>query len=308
MRILVAVTDTDWYEFLRSRTDLDEANFWQPSGSSTFRALGPGELMLFKLHAPRNHIVGGGFFSYFQVLPYRMAWNFFGPANGAPSMADMRRRIARYRKEPDEQRANFKIGCIMLTDIFFFEQADWIPVPEDFAPNIVRYKGYSLQEPAGKQLWDEVQLRLRSRVVADRPARHDPTSLYSDPVTTRRRLGQGSFRALVADTYEWRCAMTGEKAHPVLEAAHIVPVGEGGRHEVGNGLLLRSDVHHLFDDGYITVTPDYQVRVSGLLKEEFDNGEPYYPLRDQRIWLPPNEDLRPVRDYLDWHGQSVFKG
>jgi putative restriction endonuclease len=48
----------------------------------------------------------------------------------------------------------------------------------------------------------------------------------------------------------------------VLQAAHIRRVREGGTHGVDNGLLLRSDVHTLFDRGYLTVTPAYQLRVS----------------------------------------------
>lgn len=46
----------------------------------------------------------------------------------------------------------------------------------------------------------------------------------------------------------------GEKIPPVLQAAHIRPVTEGGRHRVDNGLLLRSDVHTLFDKGSLTTT------------------------------------------------------
>jgi putative restriction endonuclease len=131
--------------------------------------------------------------------------------------------------------------------------------------------------------------------------------MYGDPVPVRRRLGQGSFQMLVTDTYERRCAVTGERALPTLEAAHVLPVSEGGRHVVDNGLLLRSDVHRLFDRGYVTVTPDYQFRVSRRLKDEFDNGEPYYPFDGQRIWLPPEAE-RPGREFLEWHGDVVFRG
>ena len=77
MKALVAVTDSDWYRFLRSRPDLEEANFWQPSASTDFKALTPGEPMLFKLHAPDHFIVGGGFFAHFSRLPDRTAWEFF---------------------------------------------------------------------------------------------------------------------------------------------------------------------------------------------------------------------------------------
>ncbi len=47
-------------------------------------------------------------------------------------------------------------------------------------------------------------------------------------------------------------------------AAHIIPYGAGGKHEIPNGLLLRADIHKLFDRGYVTVTPKYRFRVSPL--------------------------------------------
>jgi putative restriction endonuclease len=83
--LVVAVTDSDWFEMLRHRTDLAEVNFWAPSGAN-FRALQPGELFLFKLHSPRNFIVGGGIFAYANTLPCSLAWEAFGEANGAISL------------------------------------------------------------------------------------------------------------------------------------------------------------------------------------------------------------------------------
>ncbi|WP_420969584.1 hypothetical protein [Bradyrhizobium sp. B120] len=52
----------------------DEVNFWQPSGTTQFRALQPAELFLFKLHAPNNFIVGGGIFGHASIAPLSLAW------------------------------------------------------------------------------------------------------------------------------------------------------------------------------------------------------------------------------------------
>jgi putative restriction endonuclease len=93
VNMVVAVTDGDWFETLSSHPDLGEANFWAPSPAS-FRALQPGELFLFKLHAPRNVIVGGGIFAYATVLPWSLASQAFGEANGARNPQEMRARIA----------------------------------------------------------------------------------------------------------------------------------------------------------------------------------------------------------------------
>jgi putative restriction endonuclease len=97
INLVVAVTDDDWFELLRRQPTLNEVNFWAPSAAN-FRALQPGELFLFKLHAPRNMIVGGGIFAYASSLPCSLAWEAFGEANGALSAQEMRARIARYRK------------------------------------------------------------------------------------------------------------------------------------------------------------------------------------------------------------------
>ena len=75
----------------------------------------------------------------------------------------------------------------------------------------------------------------------------DGTVMWSDPVAIRQRLGQGAFRIPVTDAYQHRCAITGEKALPALEAAHLKPVTEEGKHHIDNGLLFRSDIHRFFD-------------------------------------------------------------
>ena len=130
IRIVVAVTDGDWFEYLRSRPDLTEVNFWAPSGTP-FKALQPGELFLFKLHAPRNYIVGGGIFAYANSLPCSLAWEAFGDANGATSFSAMRTRIQKYRRADPHDRSDFLVGCRILTQPFFLEERHWIPVPTD---------------------------------------------------------------------------------------------------------------------------------------------------------------------------------
>lgn len=103
----------------------------------------------------------------------------------------------------------------------------------------------------------------------------------------RSRLGQGAFRVMVTDAYQRRCAVTGEKTLPVLEAAHIRPYALSGPNRVSNGLLLRSDLHTLFDLGYITVTPELRLLVSRRLREEWHNGLEYSDAKQSRNPLRP---------------------
>jgi putative restriction endonuclease len=126
-------------------------------------------------------------------------------------------------------------------------------------------------------------------------------------VVTLPRLGQGSFRVLVTDAYERRCSITGERVLPVLEAAHIKPYAEGGEHRVDNGLLLRSDLHKLFDEGYVTITTDRRVEVSRRIKEDWQNGREYYALHGQWLRGPVPGFPAPARHALEWHNTSRFR-
>lgn len=124
----------------------------------------------------------------------------------------------------------------------------------------------------------------------------------------RPRLGQGAFRVMVTDAYERRCVVTNERTLPVLEAAHIKPYSLTGKHEVSNGLLLRSDLHTLFDRGYVTVTRDNRLRVSGRIHDEFEYGRDYYALDGLEIRLPVPPNLSPSRELLEWHADTIFRG
>lgn len=69
MRLYIGVTDNDWFALHAGKQSVDEVNFWRPSPDATFKALQPGEILLFKLHSPDNCIAGDGFFTRFLQLP-----------------------------------------------------------------------------------------------------------------------------------------------------------------------------------------------------------------------------------------------
>jgi len=94
----------------------------------------------------------------------------------------------------------------------------------------------------------------------------------------------------------------------VLEAAHIKPYSENGPHRIDNGLLMRSDIHKLFDTGYLTITPQSHIEVSRRIKEEYDNGKYYYTLHGKEINRPERLIDQPSKEYLTWHNENRFKG
>jgi putative restriction endonuclease len=289
---------------------LGEVNFWSPS-ASTFRALQPGELFLFKLHSPDNFIVGGGIFAHANLMPCSLAWEAFGESNGAASLTQMRTRIAQYRKAEPNDRDDFVIGCRILTQPFFFDRSRWLPIPNSFALTTVTFKTYSTDDLEGRQLWQAVADRIASGGIAEPPQApygQLPASRYGEPILVRPRLGQGAFRMLVTDNYHRRCAISGERTLPALDAAHIRPFANGGEHETSNGILLRRDIHSLFDLGYVTISPDLKFEVSRKIREEYENGRFYYSLHGKEIHLPENSASWPDRLALSWHNENRFKG
>jgi len=195
-----------------------------------------------------------------------------------------------------------------LSQPYFFAPEEYASVPQDFAQQIVSGKGYDLTVGYGRALWDAVQLRLAAR----RPQPSSPASQISlalgTPHLVTPRLGQGGFRLSVLDAYGRRCAVTGERTLPALEAAHIVPFAAVQRHEIGNGVASRSDIHRLFDSGYVTIDTEHRFRVSRAIRDEFENGRDYYALHESVVRLPTDAANRPDLESLDWHASRVYLG
>lgn len=305
MKFFVGVTDNEWFKFLASLA-AREVNFWRPSGGDTFKAIPPGCPFLFKLHAPDNYIVGGGFFLKHETLPLSLAWDAFAENNGAADFAALRDAVNKYRGSNDLDPV---IGCTVLGDTFFLKPSEWIPIPKDWKPNIVRGKTYDTETPVGAELWLKVtEAILRAGAAPDEKLIRDaPTEGFGAEYLTRARLGQGAFRVLVTSAYERRCAVTGERVLPVLEAAHIKPYTKSGPHRVPNGLLLKSDIHILFDRGFMTVTPDLRVRVSPAIRHRFQNGRLYYAFDGRELaQIPKATSDQPSEEYLMWHNENVY--
>ena len=309
MNVYIYPTDRDWYSFLSLRRDLDEVNFWRPGGKQRFGLLTPGDLLLFRLGKPDNVIAGGGVYTHFSFAPLFQAWEAFGEKNGTASYNSFLDLVARYRKfeGPPDQVSSAIIGCIVLTAPFFLTRERWIPVPREYEVNSPQGQRFDAALGVGRQLLEAVQDAVRLEHVTRVSEGIGEPVRFGESVV-RRRLGQGGFSLIVSDAYEKRCAVTGERTMPVLEAAHIIPVDQGGMHRPDNGLLLRSDIHKLFDRGYVTIQPNGAFRVSHKLREDWQNGRVYYDFDGRDIRLPTLSPLRPGREFLQWHNDTVFKG
>lgn len=308
MNVYVGLTDWGWYDFLRDH-NMSEVNFWKPSGLP-FRALSEGDLFLFKLKAAQGGcIAGGGFFVNATTTTIDWAWRAFGNENGVNNLAELSDAIWRYKRAEGSKGTSSNITNIILTDCFYFDEKDWFDISAQWSQAIVTGKTFRDQEAAW--LVQEVQRRLSGSFVEQAMGEQSVPEAAGGTVLrqTKHRIGQGAFRTLVADAYHRRCAITGERTVPVLQAAHIRSFSKEGPNAVNNGILLRSDLHALFDAGYVTVEDDLRVVVSQRLHDDYGNGKDYYPFHGRRLAVYPDDmRLRPAKEYLDWHHENVFLG
>jgi len=119
----------------------------------------------------------------------------------------------------------------------------------------------------------------------------------------KNRLGQSEFRKKLMEAYDARCAITECDAAEALEAAHIDDYSGRHSNHPSNGLLLRADIHSLFDLGLIGIDPETGcVCLSSQLM-----GAAYEPLRGRRVVVPTDPRLRPKNQALHRKWNEKFK-
>jgi len=245
-------------------------------------------------------------------MPLSLAWEAFGTKNGARTLPEMRDRVLQYRRHTRSEIDPI-IGCRVVVQPVFLPEPLWIPQPDSWARSIVVGKTYDTDTSEGLRLWEQVMAAAQatpaaqqSGVAEEQALYTPPGSRYGAPHLIQPRLGQGAFRLAVTDAYNRECAITGGRVLPALEAAHIQSYSSGGEHSVSNGLLLRRDIHSVFDAGYLTFDEDLRVIVSERVRTEFNNGNEYRRLQGQKLKLPPNPKLHPDPARLRWHRENRF--
>ncbi len=120
------------------------------------------------------------------------------------------------------------------------------------------------------------------------------------------------FRRAVVEAYGHRCALSGLSIRTVdgltgIDAAHIVPWSLTRNDDPRNGLALTKLCHWVFEQGLVTVTPTYEIRVSPELTAPYNTPGHLATLDGRRILLPEHERLRPDPDALAWHAAERFR-
>lgn len=131
----------------------------------------------------------------------------------------------------------------------------------------------------------------------DFDAKSDADLRQKQLVTVAVRRGQSTFRAGLLDAYEGRCCVTGCDLVDALEAAHISPYRGLKSNHPQNGLLLRSDIHTLFDLGLLAVDQDNKL----LLALSTHRSQAYTSLAGTQLYEPRDRRLAPSKEALQKH-------
>ncbi len=126
----------------------------------------------------------------------------------------------------------------------------------------------------------------------------------------KQRVNQSFFRSTILSSYNLKCCITGLSVPDFLVASHIKPwkADEKNRLNPHNGLCLNSIHDKAFDRGFLTITPDYKIKISKYF-EEVKNDKSisdFFLKYDNKLICLPDRFL-PSKDFLDYHYHNIFK-
>jgi putative restriction endonuclease len=285
----ISPTDIEWFKFLRTEGLNSEINFWTPTPWNVSR-LASGDKLYFLLKSPIRKIGGYGQFVEYKNMSVNDAWNKYGYKNGCTSKQELIDRLDKYKASNSSDGRSVtdsEIGCIVLTNAVYYDDDKFLDLDNysiDFSRFIVKIKYYNENDP--------LEIETESMV---KEFELLPTSLEkikkSRLVTERK--GQGNFRAIITTAYSNKCCITNETTPELLEAAHIQPYFDENSNHVKNGLLLRVDLHKLYDNGLLYIDESFKIHISPEVKSEY-----YQKLNGTTIRLPENNNLHPSKEAL----------
>lgn len=276
----ISPTDNDWFEFLKGVELNSFINFWTPTPwniNSDNRI----SRWYFLLKSPIREIAGFGEFIEYKNLTANEAWIEFGQRNGCIDKDELLKRVQSYIDKNSKefgktliQPEDYKIGCIVLKNSQFWEPENY-KKPKDygieFPTQVVKFKYFPVEDPffsAEQQSPSDFKLLDSLR--------------ESNKREINQRFGQSTFKGMLLKAYNNKCCISGESCPELLEAAHIQKYINKDSNHIQNGILLRVDLHRLFDSGLLWLTEDYRVQLSSeVLSLEyriFNNKEVRLPI------------------------------
>lgn len=311
-----ARAESAWIENLRAAAIAhEEVAQWRPiSATAPPLPIGPGEPYLFAGAStnspPDRQVLGAGIFSGVSRMLLSEVWEWFGQDCGADTHSHLREQYSQRVGHLLDASSDPEVEAVLIRKARFFSTAEQSTVPVAESEFVLAGGiAYSLGN------LDSDHPILRAVITYFHPGEDESgdevtqvvlSSIRAQAQLVTPRLGQGAFRAMVSEAYQHRCALTGERVRPVLEAAHIKSHAAGGQMRLDNGLLLRSDMHTLYDRGFISFDGRLSLIVSPQLREKFGNGEWLYARAGSPIAVPAKTVDRPNAEFLEWHRDSVF--
>lgn len=288
-----------WFEHVLALGPDAEIVLWRLAGRYLISRIRPGDLIAFSVGGA---IIGIAAYSYSLSLGYADAWKEFGLGLGVKTFDGLEQLVDRKRRQVGADTPAI-VTCRVVTELSRLDASflDFADLPRAGSGGRL----CSMATDLGQQIVMQWQAHQRLRTGLENASLVTP-----DPkVRSRRsetRPGQSLFHDRAMTNYKGGCIVSGETAAPALIAAHIHPFAISGNHDLTNALLLRSDLHPLFDQGYWTIGRDGRVRFSSKLREDYPNSR--YALTFGGRWLKALRaaPVGPSRDILDWHRRVVF--
>ena len=126
----------------------------------------------------------------------------------------------------------------------------------------------------------------------------------------KQRVNQSFFRSTILSSYNFRCCITGLHYSDLLIASHIIPWSKNEKHRLNprNGICLNAMHDKAFDKGYLTITPDYRVKISPEMYDfNTDNSVIDLFLKYDNKSINPPDKFLPTKEFLDFHYQNIFR-
>ena len=298
--IAIANVDFDWFNILSEDTP-QEVNFWTPTPWN-IKSLNKGDIFYFFLKMPYRKIGGYGYFSHYENLSTKEAWNIFGRRNGVNNLEELISRRDKYASTYSKYFVpsdNPTIGCIILINPSFFDEENYFDPKHHgitYPLSVGKLKYYPLEHISEKELIKHNSPKQFFSII------ENENKSYSFSRHNKRK-GQHQFRKMVLEAYRYKCAITSEDCLEVLETAHIQPYINENSNHIQNGIALRTDIHKLFDTGLLTIDTSYNVIISPFL-----SSTQYNIYNKMQINFPSEKHLRPSKSSLEYHNKVVFRG
>lgn len=276
----ISPTDKNWFDYLKNEGFNSKVNFWTPTPWN-IKNLKSGNKLYFMLKSPIRKIGGFGEFVEYKNMSALEAWNIFGYRNGRNSKDEFIQSIQKYIDKNSQKFGGkpidlktYEIGCIVLDNCEFWDEKNYIDISNhevEFAPQVVTIKYFDQYDSIKKS----IEINTNFNIVNEK--RIEKKGI------TNVRIGQSEFKAKILRAYKNKCCISNETTPELLEAAHIQEYRNNYSNHIQNGLLLRVDIHRLYDNRLIYIDNEYKIHISNLVTSE------NYRQYDGKIINLPNE-------------------